>query len=119
MTAGERSSALNAVPHQPPTPQLARGEATAQPADNIGLTFETLGYMVYRRIIPLEIAEDLVGGMVSSSWQRVHGWAELGRETTGNPALFEWFEWLNDRLLEYRKPTKTIGAFRARGRWKP
>ena len=85
----------------------------------MGLTFETLGYMVYRRIIPLQIAEDLLGGMVTGSWQRLGSWAERTRVATDNPALMEWFEWLNDRLLENRKPAKTLGAFRAFKDWRP
>jgi hypothetical protein len=98
---------------------LARGTGAVEAADKMALTFETLGYMVYRRIIPLQIAEDLLGGMVTESWRRLRPWAEQSRASTQNPALMEWFEWLNDRLLEHRKPAKTLGAFRAFKDWKP
>jgi hypothetical protein len=90
---------------------VARGQATVEAADKMALTFETLGYMVYRRIIPLKIAEDLVGGMVTESWRRLRHWAEQSRVTTEHPALMEWFQWLNDRLLENRMPSKVMGHF--------
>jgi hypothetical protein len=98
---------------------IHRGATTVEAAGNMALHFESLGYMVYCRMVPLRIAEDLTGGMVTGCWQRLRPWVEQGRAESGNPALFEWFEWLNDRLLENRQPSKSIGAHRAFKNWKP
>ena len=97
----------------------ARGAETRDAADDMALAFETLGYLVYKRVVPLRIAEDLVGVMVTASWQRLYPWAELSRRRADYPALFEWYEWLAERLNERRSPLKQAGAYVTFKGWKP
>ena len=96
-----------------------RGQAVAEAADDMGLAFETLGYLVYRRVVPLKIAEDCVGMVITGAWARLQSWAEASRGRTGNPALMEWFQWLAERLEEQRSPLKSAGAFTTFKDWKP
>jgi len=44
-----------------------RGREVTDAADDIALAFETLGYLVYRRVIPLNIVEDLIGVVITGS----------------------------------------------------
>ena len=63
------------------------------------VNYENLGYLVYARMIPLELTDELSGGMVRLTWRKFR--AYLGRFRAGNPAAFEWFEWLYDRLQQF------------------
>lgn len=64
----------------------------------IGTTFETLGYLVYRKIIPIEFVEQLVGGECIRIWDKLSHYTTGLREEEGNPILLEWFEWLSFQL---------------------
>jgi hypothetical protein len=66
--------------------------------------YETLGYLVYRGIMPIELVEELVGGVGVHLWTRLRPWAESVREEQGQPLLLEWFQWLAERLQERDRP---------------
>lgn len=82
-----------------PLPAKARlDERDADAAAAVGLRLETLGYLVYRGIVPAEVAYDLVGGITLVAWERLSAWVEADRAQTGNHKSYEWFEWLARRL---------------------
>jgi hypothetical protein len=62
--------------------------------------YETLGYLVYRGIMPIELVEELLGGVGIRLWHRLEPWATALREQQGQPLLHEWFQWLAERLEE-------------------
>ena len=61
--------------------------------------FESVGVMVFRRMLPLEVADELIGGVTTMLWRKLAPWIEYLRTTAG-PRAYEWFEWLNDRIGE-------------------
>jgi len=65
----------------------------------VAMRFETTGYMVFRRVIPLAMVDDLYGGVIRVAWNRLGPWIQLHRERTGNQKAFEWFQWLAERLI--------------------
>ncbi len=65
----------------------------------VGMFFEGVGVMVHRGLIPLEIVNDLMGGVTRVVWTKVSVWVEEWREKR-NPRAYEWWEWLNQRLDE-------------------
>ncbi|HEV8535285.1 MAG TPA: hypothetical protein VGR87_06130 [Candidatus Limnocylindria bacterium] len=69
------------------------------------VTYENLGYLVYLRMVPLRLVEDLHGGLVRQAWRKLRPWVAHAR-AQGNPNAFEWFEWLNDRLEAHHAPAK-------------
>lgn len=80
--------------------------------------FENLGYLVYARLIPLHMADDVIGGMIRLTWRKSRGY--IAQFRSGNPAAFEWFEWLYDRLEQYpATPNSALGAHVTRAGWKP
>jgi hypothetical protein len=80
--------------------------------------FESLGVLVYHRLLPLHLVDHLCGGYVRASWKRVKPIVVLRRETFG--AMFgEWYQWLAERIDEYPAPGKTVGAPVAFKNWKP
>lgn len=80
--------------------------------------YETLGYLVYRGIMPIELVEELVGGVGVHLWMRLRPWAESIRAEQNQPLLLEWFQWLAERLLERERPQATPAYVRLRS-WTP
>ena len=102
----------------PPEAIHALGPELEQALIETCVKFENLGYLVYSRLIPLHMADDVIGGMIRMTWRKSRGYVAQFR--SNNPAAFEWFEWLYDRLEQY--PSKTdsaLGAHITRRDWKP
>jgi len=80
--------------------------------------FENLGYLVYSRAIPLDMADDLIGGLLRLTWRKCRGY--IGQFRAVSPTAFEWFEWLYDRMEQYpAAPDSSVGAHVSRKSWKP
>jgi hypothetical protein len=84
----------------------------------VGHVFETLGLLVYHRLLPLQLVDELIGGYVRSSWRRLQPYLEVRRGALG-PTLAEWFQWLAERLSEHEKPGRLLGAANTYRRWRP
>lgn len=104
MQTREWASAVGPIGALPVPAQATLGERDADAAAAIGLRLETLGYLVYRGIVPAAVAYDLVGGITVVAWQRLSAWVESDRARTGNSKSYEWFEWLATR---FRSPPST------------
>src|SRR5207244_9445616 len=75
-------------------------------AHSVGVILEGLGYSVYARIVPLRVADDLVGGTVRLAWRKLEPYIEEARRRSGSQKTFEWFQWLAIQL-ERHSPGKT------------
>jgi hypothetical protein len=82
----------------------ARGPELEDAAWSLGAKYETLGYLVYRGIMPIALVEELVGGVGVHLWARLRPWAEAVRKEQNQPLLLEWFQWLVERLEERKRP---------------
>ena len=72
----------------------------AESAAHIVCNFlESVGIMVHRRMIPIEVAEELLGGLTAVLWRKLSSWIKHIRAVR-NPRAYEWFEWLYDRFCE-------------------
>lgn len=78
--------------------------------------YETLGYLVFRGIMPIELVEELVGGVGVRIWQRIEPWANAVRAEQGQPLLLEWYQWLAERLLERNRP-EAVPAYTLHRGW--
>ncbi|KGQ19297.1 hypothetical protein LF41_2945 [Lysobacter dokdonensis DS-58] len=84
----------------------------------LGARFESMGLLVYRESLPMDMVEEIIGGAVVLLWQRLKPWAEANRREQNHPLLFEWFQWLAERLEERGRPSQTPAFERFRD-WKP
>jgi hypothetical protein len=80
-------------------------------------TFEAMGVLVHRRIAPLPLVQDLVGGVIVVMWRRLQPWLDQLRVEQSNPSDSEWFQWLAEQL-EQRKAEK-IPAYVQHRSWVP
>lgn len=83
------------IEHGGPEVESALGE--------FGVRMESIGYMVFLRILPLEMVDELMGGLTLLFWSRAQAWVERERTRTGNPKFYEWCAWLADRIGDRRR----------------
>jgi hypothetical protein len=79
--------------------------------------FESLGPIVARGHIPIEMYADSYRGVTVICWEKMKPWIEHQREQ-GWPNLFEWLQWLADRMDERSKLTGEAPAFQQFSSWK-
>jgi len=80
--------------------------------------FETLGFLVFRKIIPIEFVEQLVGGECIRIWDKLEQYTLDFRKEENNPILLEWFEWLTIQFKQ-RERHKSLSAKEKYPNWKP
>jgi hypothetical protein len=87
----------------------------------IATIMEGIGYSVFARIVPLAVADDLIGGMARVAWRKFRPFVEEERERTGTQKSWEWFQWLAEQLDRHStsKTNLQIGAPLAYRDWKP
>src|SRR5207342_567433 len=83
---------------------LALGAEYEEAALALGARFESMGLLVYRESLPMHLVEEIIGGAVVLLWQRLKPWIEASRREQNHPLLFEWFQWLAERLEERGRP---------------
>jgi hypothetical protein len=79
--------------------------------------FESLGVLVFHRLLPLHLVDHLVGGYVRASWKRAGPYIVHRRAAIGI-AFGEWFQWLAERMNEDPAPGKSDGAHAFHRSWK-
>ncbi len=80
----------------------SRGPEAEQAALQIGMMYETMGLLVFRRIASFRLAQELTGGLIEVLWRKLHVWIETVRVEESHPRFAEWFEWL---ALQFAKPS--------------
>jgi len=85
----------------------------------ITTTLESIGRMVYRRLVPFRLVQQLMGGSIQASWAILRDYVERTRETTGRPSVYEWFQWLAEPLDRHPEYLDEVGAYENYARWKP
>ncbi len=77
-----------------------RGPEYEEADFSIATVCETLGFMVFKGVVPLDVAYSLVGGVALTMWRKLETYAEEVGNADGQVRIMEWFEWLVRRLEE-------------------
>jgi hypothetical protein len=98
-------------------PKLVSSNAgTVSAAYIVSHAFESLGVLVFYRLLPLHLVDRLIGGYVRASWKRLKPHVEAHRVSFG--VMFgEWFQWLAERMIDNPAPGKEVGAASAYRAW--
>lgn len=88
-------------------------------AMTVGNTFESFGVMVYRRIVPLAVVDELLGGATLVLWRKLAAWVDELRKEQSRETVYEWFQWLAERLQEQASSNELEGAHVTHRDWKP
>jgi hypothetical protein len=83
------------------------------------LTFESIGVMVFRNIVPLEMVNELLGGVCIESWARLDRYMQDSRAESDRKTMSEWFQWLAERLSEHHARYGRPPAYEQYHDWKP
>ena len=84
----------------------------------VGLTWESLGVLVFRREVTLDLVDDFFSGPISISWRKLSRYVFKQRAVLDRETAFEWFQWLAERMIDREKQTPPIPAHIAHREWK-
>lgn len=111
---------LRSLPDDVPSSKLnADNPETEAAAMFVCSVYETVGVLVFRRILPFQVVEDLTGGAIALCWRKLRTWIQEIRVETSNDQVFEWFQWLAERCAEQQQiESKSLPAYRAHQNWR-
>jgi hypothetical protein len=104
---------------------LTRAEVEARLGDDLDhvnammISWESLGVLVYRRQLDLQLVDDFVSGSVLLSWRKLERYVKEERALRGRETLLEWFQWLAERMVERESRSPVVPAYRAHAGWRP
>ena len=78
----------------------AKGTEYIDAAWSLGFAYETTGVLVFKEVIPIAAVEDLIGGIGITLWKRLSPWVHMIRKEQSQEHIFEWFQWLVERMEE-------------------
>jgi len=82
-------------------------------------TWESIGILVYRGEVSLQLVDDFFSGPVIVSWQKLENYIIGERYEVGRQAINECFQWLRERLEESESDTPPMPAHIEHRDWKP
>jgi len=85
--------------------EFSEGKATG--VTQIAIIFEGLGVLLEQNLIDIELVNSLFGPTLVSLWEPIQPMIRRMRETMKEPFFFSHFEYLYNRLNEYRKENPT------------
>ena len=106
-------------------PGLSRSEIEARLGNEMHFVYsmmvswESLGVLVYRRQLDLQLVDDFVSGSVVLSWRKLERYVREERAARERDTLLEWFQWLAERMIERESKTPVVPAYVAHADWKP
>ena len=84
----------------------------------LSTTFESIGVLIYNRILPIELVEQLIGGTVVSVWKKLEPWVADLRREQGRTDTHEWFQWLAEQLERRPGSESPTPAYEAYREWR-
>jgi hypothetical protein len=78
-------------------------------------TWETIGVLVFQKEITLDLVDDFFSGPIVISWRKLARYLEEIRKERNRDTLFEWYQWLAERIMERETKTLAVPANIAHG----
>lgn len=115
--AAEAMLVIHGLPHGLSEAQLRRrlGAAFGSVMGTMAL-FESLGPLVARGHVPIDMYAESYRGITVMSWEKFRPYIEEQR-AKGWPNLFEWLEWLAERLQERTAVEPDVPAYEQFRAW--
>lgn len=82
-------------------------------------TWESIGILVHRGQIGLDLVSDFFSHPLLHSWNVVQGYVSEFREEMGRDTPWEWFQWLAERVMDQERNANPEPAYREFHDWKP
>jgi hypothetical protein len=84
----------------------------------VSLTWESLGILLFRHEVTMDLVDDFFSGPILLSWRKLRVWAEEWRQQLQRDTGSEWFHWLAERMMEREKLSPPVPAYVAHRRWR-
>ncbi len=84
----------------------------------VSLTWESIGVLLFRRELTLDLVDDFFSGPILLSWKKLQVWAEEWRRELNRETGSEWFHWLAERMMEREKLVPPVPAYIAHRDWR-
>jgi hypothetical protein len=84
----------------------------------VSLTWESLGILLFRREVTLDLIDDFFSGPIVLSWQKLKTYSEEWRVRLKRETGSEWFHWLAERMIEREKLAPPVPAYAAHRNWR-
>lgn len=116
----EATNLVRSLPYDLTAAELREilGEDGLDEITQLMLTYESLGVLVYRRDVALTWVDEMFRVMILQSWEKLGPLAIEDRQTSGYSGIYEWVQWLAERLRE-ENPDQPVPAYEAYRDWKP
>ena len=72
--------------------------------------FEKVGLLLHRKLIEIELVDDLFSIAITGCWEKVRPIVEGIRKERNIPQYWEWFEYLYDEMKKREQKLKKSGA---------
>jgi hypothetical protein len=82
-------------------------------------TWESIGILVYRREVDIDLVDDFFSGPIVVSWRKLQGYFFGEREATGRKTIGEWFQWLADQFARLESSSAPVPAHIQYRDWTP
>ena len=84
----------------------------------VSLTWESIGVLVFRRELTLDLVDDFFSGPIVLSWQKLRVYSEEWRRALNRDTFSEWFHWLAERMMEREKLAPPVPSYIAHRTWR-
>jgi hypothetical protein len=115
------AAVVAAIPEGTGAEEIEGNEKMLEAGLKIATIMEGIGYSVFARIVPLSVADDVVGGTARVAWRKMRPFIEFERKRSGSQKSWEWFQWLAEQLERHGKSRTSlnVGAYEVYRDWKP
>src|SRR5207248_49560 len=69
----------------------------------VALTWESIGVLLFRRELTLDLIDDFFSGPIVLSWKKLRVYSDEWRRTLDRETFSEWFHWLAERMMDREK----------------
>src|SRR6266853_4620110 len=84
----------------------------------VALTWESIGVLLFRRELTLDLIDDFFSGPIVLSWKKLQVYAEQWRRELKRETGSEWFHWLAERMMERERIEPPVPAYIAHRTWR-
>lgn len=84
----------------------------------VTLTWESLGILLFRRELTLDLIDDFFSGLILVSWRKLRVYVEEMRGVLRRETGAEWFQWLAERMMERERISPPVPAYVAHKNWR-
>jgi hypothetical protein len=81
-------------------------------------TWESLGILVFREEVSLELVDDFFSGPIVISWRKLRQYVQDQRQEQGRETIEEWFQWLAEQMAQRESGQQPIPAHVAHRDWR-